>query len=344
MTEQIDLNDLERQVLEEEAEALEAFIKGTGEAPVLYRAASGAVSKADSDGPIEFVLSHESDDRMGDIIRQDGWDLSNFKRNPVMLWAHDSRGIPPIGKWTNVRVDKKSLSGVANFDPDDPFAVSIESKVRRGFLNAVSVGFRPLEMEWRENAEGGDFFRPPADFKKNELLETSVVSVPAHPKALRKALEIATDGRPEAKRFIFLPGESFGVFEAREVEMPATRPSPSVTASADGALEVVWDNDSDDIFDVDKTITVGETSISVHVDTSELEGAVNRFTAAVEQVLSKASPVSVDENTEPDSEADPEPELTQETEPADDESTDIELLASELRKLRQAMDGETRDD
>ena len=124
---QINILELEKQVLEEEAEALEKFAKGTGEAPVLYRAASGAVTKASEDGPIEFVLSHESDDRMGDIIRQDGWDLKNFQKNPVMLWAHDSRGIPPIGKWAKVRVEGKSLVGIANFDPDDTFAQSIES-------------------------------------------------------------------------------------------------------------------------------------------------------------------------------------------------------------------------
>src|SRR3990167_8667378 len=119
---QIDLLVLEKQVLEEEAVALEAFHKGTGEAPVIYRSESGAVTKAVSDGPIEFVASHESDDRMGDIIRQDGWKLDNFKKNPAMLWGHDSFSRPPIGKWPNVRVDGKQLLATASFDPDDEFS------------------------------------------------------------------------------------------------------------------------------------------------------------------------------------------------------------------------------
>ena len=51
---------------------------------------------------LEFILSDASPDRMGDVIDADGWNLDNFKNNPVALFNHNSNF--PIGKWTNLRV------------------------------------------------------------------------------------------------------------------------------------------------------------------------------------------------------------------------------------------------
>jgi hypothetical protein len=41
------------------------------------------------DGPITFVASDETEDRLGDVLRSEGWDLDGYRRNPVFLWAHD---------------------------------------------------------------------------------------------------------------------------------------------------------------------------------------------------------------------------------------------------------------
>ena len=38
---------------------------------------------------MRFVASDESVDRYGDIIRASGWQLDNFRKNPVLLFAHD---------------------------------------------------------------------------------------------------------------------------------------------------------------------------------------------------------------------------------------------------------------
>ena len=66
--------------------------------------------KAYDDGSrrVRFVFSDGSVDRMGDTIAADGWDLADFKRNPVALWAHDSSE-PPIGKASNVKVEGKNV-------------------------------------------------------------------------------------------------------------------------------------------------------------------------------------------------------------------------------------------
>jgi HK97 family phage prohead protease len=141
----------------------------------------------------EFTLSDETVDRYGDIVSADGWELEAFKKNPVALFGHDF----PIGKWTDLHVNAqdKALRGKL----DIPKGVSARiDEIRRlvdaGYLKAVSVGFRALVRPKPIKDEAGDDtggYR----FVKHELLECSVVPVPANPNALAiaKALRISPD-------------------------------------------------------------------------------------------------------------------------------------------------------
>src|SRR3990167_9023558 len=43
---------------------------------------------------LRFKISTEAKGRDGDIIRLSGWDLKRYKKNPVVLWAHDSYAFP----------------------------------------------------------------------------------------------------------------------------------------------------------------------------------------------------------------------------------------------------------
>lgn len=145
---------------------------------------------AERDG-MDFVLSDETVDRYGDVIVAGGWDLRTFKKNPIALWAHDSRSV--IGTWQNVRVEGRRLIGRLVFaarGTSDRIDELI-SLVEQGILRAVSVGFRPLE------AEPIDKERPygPQRYTKQELLETSLVAVPANPAALAlaKSLKISDE-------------------------------------------------------------------------------------------------------------------------------------------------------
>jgi len=125
-------------------------------------------------------------DRMGDIIDQNGWDLKDFKRNPVILWGHNVREEkPPIGKALKVWIENKGkntakLMFKVQFDLLDSFAAEIFRKIKDGFLNTVSVGFLPEEWEELDpdNWFGG------LKYKKQQLLELSFVPVPANPEAL----------------------------------------------------------------------------------------------------------------------------------------------------------------
>src|SRR5580704_4210724 len=133
---------------------------------------------------MEFVASTDTVDRYGDVIEQDGWNLENFQKNPVFLWGHDSSA-PPIGKVSNISVSKNQLVATVQFLTADvyPLADMIFKMYQKGFLNAVSVGFLPIDYEIDMPDE--DSASPMGvRFTQVELLEISAVTVPANPEAL----------------------------------------------------------------------------------------------------------------------------------------------------------------
>jgi HK97 family phage prohead protease/HK97 family phage major capsid protein len=138
---------------------------------------------------LEFVLSDETPDRMEDIIASDGWDLSNFKKNPIALFNHKSDF--PIGRWRGLRVEDKQLRGHLQLAPEgtSPRIDEIRKLIEAGILRAVSVGFRPIEHESLDKKNPFSGHR----YTKSELVETSLVSVPANPNALAvaKSLQIS---------------------------------------------------------------------------------------------------------------------------------------------------------
>jgi HK97 family phage major capsid protein/HK97 family phage prohead protease len=145
---------------------------------------------AERDG-LDFVLSDATLDRYGDVIEASGWDLKNFKKNPIALFGHS--GSFPIGNWSNLRIVGGKLIGTLNFAAKGTSQRIDEliSLVEQGILRAVSVGFRPLQSEPidKEKPYGGQ------RYTKQELLETSLVSVPANPAAiaLAKSLQVSDE-------------------------------------------------------------------------------------------------------------------------------------------------------
>ena len=93
---------------------------------------------------ISYVASTDDIDRYGDVVSQN-WDLKGFMANPVILWNHDQQA-PPIARATKVDLDSGKLLIDVEFDMEDPHAANIARKAQSGFINAVSVGFQPIEM------------------------------------------------------------------------------------------------------------------------------------------------------------------------------------------------------
>lgn len=132
---------------------------------------------------MDFVLSDATVDSYGDIVEPAGWDLERFKLNPIALFAHDHRF--PIGTWENVRVEAGKLIATLKLAAKGTSQRIDEliALVDQGILRATSVGFMPRKYEPVDAKHPYDGTR----FTEQELLETSVVAVPANPSALAKA-------------------------------------------------------------------------------------------------------------------------------------------------------------
>ena len=149
--------------------------------------------------PSEFVMSDSSVDRLGDVINADGWDLKNFKQHPIALFNHDPNQV--IGKWADVRVEGKKLVGKLELAAagTSPLVDMVRALLDQGILRAVSVGFKPLEKKPLD--KGADEFWGPFRFIKSELLECSLVAVPANPHALSTAKSLGIPGDMLAEVF-----------------------------------------------------------------------------------------------------------------------------------------------
>ena len=132
------------------------------------------------------VASAPTPDRYNDIV-EPSWNLKRFMANPVVPFAHDYTR-PPVGRVRNLEVVNGLLMASIEWDdsPSNPLGQTVASQFRRGFMNAVSVGFAPGEVIPRATlpedspyrADSGNLYRQP------ELLEISAVPIPAHQDAL----------------------------------------------------------------------------------------------------------------------------------------------------------------
>lgn len=135
-----------------------------------------------------YVSTYEWD-RTLEKFAPGSWDLTNYKKNPVVLWGHDGK-LPPIGRAVDIKEDANGLSAVTEFDTKSDLGEQIFGLYERGFLNAFSVGFIPknqtLELVPEQNTKG-------TVWTDAELLEYSAVSIPANPGAIvsREVAEMA---------------------------------------------------------------------------------------------------------------------------------------------------------
>ena len=130
----------------------------------------------EEDRTLEFCITTDSVDRHGDVVSASAWQTAAFMRNPVVLFAHSYDSLP-VGRALNITPLAHSLRSVVQFAPEsaNPFAEQVYQMCKGGFLNAASVGFIPLEYE---EADREGYF--PMDIKKAELIEWSIVPVPAN--------------------------------------------------------------------------------------------------------------------------------------------------------------------
>jgi len=137
---------------------------------------------------IRYVGSDESIDRDGDTISVDGWDFAEYQKNPVVLFGHAWSSFP-VARSINIQIDYSlralvfdiefpTVAQLSSTDTPSEHALTVDTiymMAKHGLINAVSVGFQGIE--WVDRPDG-------RDFKKQKLLELSLVPIPANPNAL----------------------------------------------------------------------------------------------------------------------------------------------------------------
>lgn len=150
------------------------------------------VEAAEVSGDLTFVLSDGTVDRYGDVVDAKGWQLDWFRKNPIALFGHNHDF--PIGRWEDVRVEGGKLLAKLKLAAEGTSSRidEIRGLIEQGILKAVSVGFKAIESE--PYGRGIRFIR-------QDLLECSIVGVPANPAALAVAKSLHVS--PETMEMAF---------------------------------------------------------------------------------------------------------------------------------------------
>lgn len=138
------------------------------------------VKSVAGDAPVmDFIGSDNAVDRYNEVIDQAGWQLDNFRANPVIPDCHQYDTVARIlGRALSVQVKDGQLVNRVEFCVENPLGNLAYKMAKGGFIKSQSVGFIPLEWTRGVNAD-----QPDRTYNKCELLEISLVVVPANPGA-----------------------------------------------------------------------------------------------------------------------------------------------------------------
>jgi HK97 family phage prohead protease len=142
--------------------------------PLKYTSAPVVLDPTLGERQIMVVASDPTLDRTKDVMRPEGCVLDNYQNNPIVLASHDPT--QPIGS-AKAAIRNGRVEALIDFAPAGISAKADEfcGLAKAGVLRAVSVGFDPIE--YAPNKAGG------YDYNKWELMELSLVAVPANPGA-----------------------------------------------------------------------------------------------------------------------------------------------------------------
>jgi len=136
-------------------------------------------------------ISTAAKDRDDEQLLPGGVQLDNYRKNPVVLYGHDYRGLP-VGKNIWIKQDDKGLVAKTVFAKsefaDQLYRAYTEDIEGTGpLLKGWSVGFIP--RKWTDSKEKDAEDAPKRIFTEWELLEYSAVPIPSCPEALTLACE-----------------------------------------------------------------------------------------------------------------------------------------------------------
>ena len=157
-----------------------------------------------------IIAANERSRNPGMDLNLSGVRFENYLKNPVVLYAHDDNGLP-IGQTLSVGHDPQGrLVAEFQFNSGDPFAARVENAWLGGFLRAASIRWLPLRVVEVADPDTGE---TRLRSEESDLLEWSIVPVPADPDTVK-----------QAARALNLPEELFRVAPDLNQPEPSTRP------------------------------------------------------------------------------------------------------------------------
>lgn len=123
------------------------------------------------------LLSNEAVNSYGFRVLTAGIDLSRYLMNPVITDQHDKDDMS-VGKMTDLQVDGTDLTGMPEFDIDDPKGKLLHNKYEKGYMNGFSVGLRPVT--WSDSEEYKLKGQDGPTLIESELIEVASATVPSN--------------------------------------------------------------------------------------------------------------------------------------------------------------------
>ena len=166
-----------------------------------------------------MVIAANERSRNGDEVNLRGINFKNYRKNPVVLWSHDSYGGIPIAKTLKIGHDDQGrIEADFEFNSEDEFAARVENGWNGGFIRAASIRFMPTKVVEMLDEQGRvDRLR----IEESDLLEWSLVPIPADPDSVRAAA-----------RALGLPAEIFRGLEPEPEESEPNQDDPIEALSA----------------------------------------------------------------------------------------------------------------
>lgn len=147
-------------------------------------------------------------DRDGEMVLPQGIDLTDYRKNPVVIWGHKHSDGLPIGKNIWIKYDKVKNALIAKTQYADHTFANEVYEYRKNFPLGISIGFIP--KEWIDKDEFDDVTLKSIGltkkdvagvnriFTKCSLLEYSLVNIPSVADATMLAINKGLMSKEEA--------------------------------------------------------------------------------------------------------------------------------------------------
>lgn len=201
------------------ARALRTFVRSDGEGGASYADPNAKAVEVDAKtATARFLITSKSEDRHGDVVEPHGCEgrLERYAKNPVVFFGHKSYGLPvgravdKDGNWAGLEFTEAGVISPVKFHLKTKESEDVFALVDAGELSAASIGFIPLRAKVSRSKVDEDDDLPKGEMKFEpyvryrflewELLEWSVVAVPANPDCVHMRLSKGIGGKPLSEK------------------------------------------------------------------------------------------------------------------------------------------------